>query len=228
MNMVIFHSTVKLKTGILTNMKLINPNYKLSSISGILIIALFCIFTFTALALFPSYYNPVNNWLSDLGNSHYNPLGSIFFNTGCILTGLLLFPFFAGLKSWYTSRKLQKNLLKIGQLAGFIASFALIMIGIFSEDYGFIHWQWSALFFITLLFVLIITNVSLKLNPLYKNWIFIYGIIAILIDLFFIMLYLFPNNISKPLFEWLSVFASLVWVGMLVYNMGDLSKMPIR
>ncbi|MGZ7043108.1 MAG: hypothetical protein ACXVHO_03375 [Methanobacterium sp.] len=114
--------------------------------------------------------------------------------------------------------KYTKNLLKTGQLIGLFSAFSLIMIGIFSEDYGSLHWIWSALFFVSLLFVLIITNISLLLNPLYKKWIFMYGVIAILVDISLIMLYIVPNHLPKPLFEWMSVLVSLGWLGLVVYN----------
>ena len=205
-------------------MKLSPLKYGMSSISGTLVIIIFCIFTFTAVALFPTDYSPINNWLSDLGNSSYNTQGFIFFNLGCILTGLLLFPFFLGLRKWYTDQKLQENLLKIGQSIGLFSSFALIMIGVFYEDYGILHWFWSALFFLSLLLVLIIVNMSLFLHPLYKKGVFYYGLAAAFVDLFFIMLYFVPNTLPRPLFEWLSVFVSLGWVGLIVYNMLNLNK----
>lgn len=205
-------------------MKNDNLKSKISIISGLLLIIIFLIFTFTALALFPSSYNPLNNWLSDLGNSSYNPIGSIFFNLGCILTGLLLFIFFLGLQRWSTSSNVQKNMLKIGQLLGLFSAVSLIMIGIFSEDYGSLHWTWSALFFVSLLFVLITINLALMLNPYFKKRIFVYGIISILIDLSFIMLYIIPNNLPKPLFEWMSVLVSLGWLGMVVYNTAKIKE----
>jgi len=102
-----------------------------NGISGILAIIIFCIFTFTAVALFPASYTPVNNWLSDLGNLNLNPNGFIFFNICCIITWLLLFPFFFGLRKWYTTKKLQKYLLIAAQIIGFFSAFALIMVGVF-------------------------------------------------------------------------------------------------
>lgn len=191
----------------------------ISCISGLIILILFILFTFTAVMLFPGAYTPINNWLSDLGNSGYSPVGSIFFNAGCIITGLMLFPFFIGLRKWYTAGKMQENSLKIGQSIGLFSAFSLIMIGVFSENYGVIHWIWSATFFISLFLVLIITNVSLFFNQIYKKWIFAYGIGAATIDLCLIMLYIVPNRIPKPLFEWLAVFTSLGWLGLIVYNM---------
>ncbi|MEM2118021.1 MAG: hypothetical protein QW386_03255 [Candidatus Bathyarchaeia archaeon] len=73
-----------------------NPSkWPMSCIAGIAVIVLYCIFTFSSWALFPTPYNPVDNWLSDLGNSNYNPSGAILYNIGCVLTGIALFPFLA-------------------------------------------------------------------------------------------------------------------------------------
>ena len=72
-----------------------------------------------------------------------------------------MFPFFAGFYYWYTDQKWRKLLIVITQAVGFIAAFALMMIGVFSEDYGAIHHLWSLVFFIFNLMVLILANVSL-------------------------------------------------------------------
>jgi len=109
--------------------------WPISFISGIAVIVIYCTFTFTSLALYPTSYSPVTNWLSDLGNSSFNPAGAVFYNTGCILTGIALFPFFAGLYKWYTHEKWRKISLIVTQIVGFLAAFSLIMIGVFSEDY---------------------------------------------------------------------------------------------
>lgn len=193
-------------------------------ISGILAIIIFCIFTFTAFTLFPTHYTPISNWLSDLGNINLNPRGFIFFNVGCILTGLILFSFFFGLRSWYTSKKWQKNLLIAAQIIGIFSAFALIMVGIFPEDTGVKHLISSALFFISLLLVLIVVNISLLKHAKFKTWIGYYGFFAALVDLILIILVTLsllgiPSNFSAPLTEWLAVFISLSWMGMLVYNM---------
>ena len=190
-----------------------------NGIAGILAIIIFCIFTFTAVALFPAGYTPVNNWLSDLGNLNLNPNGLIFFNIGCILTGLLLFPFFFGLRKWYTTEKRQKNLIVAAQIIGFFSAFALIMVGVFPEDTGVKHAIAACSFFIALLLVLITANISLLMHPNFKKWVGYYGFFAALIDLILVILIAVPNNLPTPLVEWLAVFISLSWIGLLVYNM---------
>jgi hypothetical membrane protein len=178
-----------------------------------MVIALFCVFTFTSWALYPTSYNPVNNWLSDLGNSSYNPTGAIFFNAGCVLTGIMLFPFFLGLYKWYTNENWRRISLILTQTIGSLAAFSLVMIGVFSEDYGEIHGVWSVVFFLLNFIVLILANVSLFTHPKYIRHIAYYVFIVVAINLIFAFLY------TIPLLEWLTVFASLGYVGLLVYNM---------
>lgn len=186
--------------------------WPISCTAGIMVIIFFCAFTFTSWVLYPTSYSPVENWLSDLGNSSFNPNGAIFFNVGCVLTGIALFPFFAGLYKWYTEEKWRKISLIITQTLGSLAAFSLVMIGVFSEDYGEMHHLWSAVFFVLILIVLILLGVSLFTHPNYIRRIAYYGFVVAIINLIFVF-----YNI--PLLEWFTVFTALGYVGLLVYNM---------
>jgi len=176
------------------------------------VIVFYCAFTFTSIALFPSPFSPVTNWLSDLGNSSYSPNGAMFYNVGCILTGLMLFPFFAGLYKWYTGEKLRKTLIIATQAAGFIAAFALIMIGVFSEDFMVEHVFWSTVFFAFNLIVLILANVSLMTHSRFWKPIAYYGFVVAFINL------LFVASRNTPILEWFTVFTALGYVALLSYN----------
>jgi len=192
----------------------LNPlKLPISCIAGIAVVVLYCVFTFTSLALFPTPYSPVTNWLSDLGNSSYNPKGAIFFNVGCVLTGLALFPFFGGLYKWHTDEKWRKVSLIVTQVLGALAAFSLIMIGVFSEDYREAHHAWSISFFVLTLIVLIMVGVTLFTHPKYIKPVAYYGFIVAAINLLFGLVY------DNPLFEWFTVFTALGYVGLLVYNM---------
>lgn len=181
-------------------------------IAGILVILFYCAFTFTSIVLFPRPVSPLNDWLSDLGNSSYNPQGAIFYNVGCVLTGLALFPFFAGFYYWYTDEKWRKTLIMITQAVGFIAAFALMMIGVFSEDAGAMHHLWSLAFFIFNLLVLILANVSLMTHRRFIKPIGYYGLIVAVINLLFVGL------AYTSILEWFTVFTALGYVAFLSYN----------
>jgi hypothetical membrane protein len=181
-------------------------------IAGILVILFYCAFTLTSIVLFPRPVSPLNDWLSDLGNSSYNPQGAIFYNVGCVLTGLALFPFFAGFYYWYTDEKWRKALIMITQAVGFISAFALMMIGVFSEDAGAIHHLWSLAFFVFNLLVLILANVSLMTHRKFIRPIGYYGLIVAVINLLFVGL------AYTSILEWFTVFTALGYVAFLSYN----------
>jgi hypothetical membrane protein len=181
-------------------------------IAGILVILFYCAFTFTSIVLFPRPVSPMSDWLSDLGNSSYNPQGAIFYNVGCVLTGLALFPFFAGFYYWYTDEKWRKSLIMITQAVGFIAAFALMMIGVFSEDAGAIHHLWSLAFFVFNLLVLILANVSLMTHRKFIRPIGYYGFVVAVINLLFVGL------AYTSILEWFTVFTALGYVAFLSYN----------
>ena len=186
--------------------------WQISTVAGAAVILLYCVFTFSSWALYPTPYSPVNNWLSDLGNSTTNPNGAILYNLGCILTGIALFPFFIGLYKWYTTEKWRKAALIISQAVGCAAALALIMIGVFSEDAGSLHRLWSGIFFLLNLIVLILTGASLLKHPRCIKAIPTYGFLVAIINLAFI----FVSN--TPLLEWFTVFTALGYVGLLSYN----------
>jgi hypothetical membrane protein len=181
-------------------------------IAGVLVIVFYCVFTFTSIALFPRPVNPLYDWLSDLGNSSYNPHGAMFYNIGCVLTGLALFPFFLGFYYWYTDEKRRKSLIVITQAAGFIAAFALMMIGVFSEDAGAVHHLWSVAFFTFNLIVLILSSVSLLTHPKFMRPIGYYGLVVAVINLVFV------GFLYTSILEWFTVFTALGYVASFSYN----------
>ena len=186
--------------------------WPISSLAGVAVIVLYCVFTFSSWALFPTAYSPVTSWLSDLGNSTYNPKGAIIYDLGCIFTGITLFPFFIGMYKWYITEKWRKTALLLTQAIGCAAAFALIMIGVFSEDAGFLHSLWSDIFFLLNLIVLVLMGASLFTHPRHIKAIAGYGFVVAVINLTF----LFVSN--TPLLEWFTVFTALGYVGLLSYN----------
>ena len=172
----------------------------------------YCAFTLASILFFPRPVSPLNDWLSDLGNSSYNPRGAIFYNAGCVLTGLELFPFFVGFYSWYTDEKWRKSLIVATQAVGFVAAFSLMMIGFFSEDAGEIHHLWSLVFFIFNLLVLILANSSLITHRKFIKPIGYYGLIVAVINLLFVVFSYTPS------LEWFTVFTALGYVTLLSFN----------
>jgi len=187
-------------------------NRPILSVAAIFVILFYCAFTLTSIVLFPSAFSPVVNYLSDLGNSTFSPNGAWFYNAGCILTGLALFPFYAGLFEWYTKERKRKLLLVATEVVGLVSAFSLIMIGVFSEDSMAQHLFWSEVFFVFNLLVLILANVSLMTHPKFIKPIGYYGLVVAVVNLLFVVL------TSTPLLEWFTVFTALAYAGLLAYN----------
>jgi len=110
-------------------------------------------------------------------------------------------------KSWH------KILIIASQIVGCCSAFALIMIGVFSEDFVEQHIFWSGFYFYANLLVLILGIFSLFWHPKFFKLVGIYGIIVAIINLLFTLV------IIVPILEWFTVFTALGYVGLLVFNM---------
>ncbi|MCF2137587.1 MAG: DUF998 domain-containing protein [Candidatus Thorarchaeota archaeon] len=177
-------------------------------LGGISTILLYCVFTMVSWAFYPGPYWPTTHYLSRLGDFIYSPFGAYFYNAGCILTGLALMPFFIGLREWWGPNKVSKILLILGQGLGLLSAVALIMIGVFSEDTGQPHLTASATFFLLNFFVLLLINIALLLVADFPKLAALYGIGIDLISMGL------SFTLGGPIVEWLTVFGSLVFVGL--------------
>jgi len=193
-------------------MKMNPRKWPLTSLSGIIVILLYCVFTLISWAFYPAPFSPWTNYLSRLGNFNYSPFGAYFYNLGCVLTGAALIPFFLGLNKWRSEGRLSKILLIGGQIVGILSAIALIMIGIFSEDQGSPHMTASSTFFVLNFIVLILTNVALLWHPKFLKVIAVYGFSVNVLSLGFEL------AVGGPLVEWFTVFGSLGFVALLSFN----------
>ncbi len=178
--------------------------------SGAFVISTYCLLTLLSWALYPAPYGPLTHYLSRLGNYDYNPSGAIFYNFGCILTGIALVLFFISLLTWHVESGLQRVILSHAQILGIASAIALIMIGVFSEDQGSPHMIASMTFFMLNFFVLFLAGIGLLLHNTFPR---VVGLYTIIFDLSTIV---FAFTISGSLTEWFTVFGSLLFVLMLV------------
>jgi hypothetical membrane protein len=182
------------------------------SVAAVFVIGFYVVFTSISISLFPTVFSPLVNFLSDLGNSTFSPNGAWFYDAGCVLTGLALFPFYLGFYKWYTRGTWRKVGMIGTQIVGLLSAFSLIMIGVFSEDTLAPHLFWSQLFFIFNLLVLILANASLMNREKFIKPIGYYGLVVAVINVLFVVFG------STPLLEWFTVFTALGYAGMLAYN----------
>lgn len=187
--------------------------WPISLVAGIGVISTYWTCTLVALYFYFStgFYNPVFNWMSDLGSFALNPNGALYFNIGCILSGLGLFPFFFGLYEWYIGGKRNKNLTKATQVAGFISAFAMIMIGVYPEDLLAIHITWALTLFMVNTMTLIFPAIALYQYSFTKN----VAKFAIFTACVNILLLIFIT----PLLEWLTIIFSFMFIAVLIQNM---------
>jgi len=208
-------------------MKIPEQKWFLSPASGLAAFVIFTVCTLTAVALYPTPYNPLYDWLSNLGNVNFNPVGAYFFNGGCILTGIVLVSFFISLKSWYHDVTWNKVLVILGQAAGIFTGIALIGVGIFSETHIAEHMLAAGLLFKSLFILMIIFNIALFRHSVYMRALAYYGMLVIFIDLSFVwvlfrfrdILGQFTPTMPVPGLEWTAVFSSLAWIGALSWIM---------
>jgi len=191
----------------------LNPRkWPLTTLSGIIVILLYCLFTLISWAFYPEPFSPWANYLSRLGTFNLSPFGAYFYNLGCVLTGAVLVPFFLGLNKWHSKKRLSKILLISGQIVGVFSAIALIMIGIFSEDQGNPHMMASSTFFVLNFIVLIPVNVALLWHPKFLKVIAVYGFSINVLSLGFEL------AVGGPLVEWFTVFGSLGFIALLSFN----------
>lgn len=181
---------------------------------------IFCAFTLASIVSYPGPFSPMDNWLSDLGNARMNPGGSIFFNVGCMLTGLAMFLLIVGMSKW-RPQGWKKTAMVLGRACLSISALALMLIGVFTEGTP-LH-NWLAMTFFSMLFLfLVLTNVSVFSDRRYIRWIGYYAILVAVIDIVFMYTYIaYAHN---TIWEWLAVFSALLWVVLLAYNMARLDE----
>lgn len=201
--------------------------WPISCKAGILVILIYTISILVSWMFFPRPYSPLNNYLSDLGNYGWNPIGAYFFNFGCIFTSIALIPFYLGFRDWYPDEEKNKKLIIKVQIIGLLSAVSLAMIGIFSEDFGFSHIFWSGIYFILNLSLLFLGSIILyryedtKVEVPFKRGGLIAFVITILNLSFVVYYFIFSTG---PLLEWITVFCSLGFVALLVYYGRYISK----
>jgi hypothetical protein len=188
-------------------------------VAGFAAIFIYLILTLIAFLNYPDAYGPLTNWLSDLGNPQANPSGSIFYNSGCIATSLVLIIFYIGLCQWNTGDRKLKVLLTIAQVAGILASFSLILSAIFPLGvHTSVHSFWSKMISVFLGFFLTFSATALMKNPAFVRWIAYYAFVTALVNFVYgVILY------SVFLAEWVSIGMFIIYVFMIAYNSRDLA-----
>ncbi len=149
----------------------------LSSITGLLAGLMYLLFTLLAFLRYPQHYSPLENWLSDLGNTDLNPNGAIFYNIGIVSTALLLALFFHGLSRWKLDHhKAQNIFLMIAQGLGELGAFCMLMSALFPINFFKVHALWSTSMYVLLSTAFIFLAAALRYHSRVPGWLLILGI----------------------------------------------------
>lgn len=81
-----------------------------------IILPIFTVLVAISIGFYPNF-SFIDHHMSALGSSHNNPIGYLFFIIACIITGVLLFPYFYGLKRFRTDDKFYKPIILVGIIA---------------------------------------------------------------------------------------------------------------
>jgi hypothetical membrane protein len=123
----------------------------ISLIVAVLVVVCYIGLALAAFVRYPTSYSPVGNWLSDLGSAHLNPRDAFLYNTGIVLAGLLLIPFFFSLVSVrILANRKQRAILMLTQVFGLLGSLSLLMSGMFPINFMKAHQLWSISLYVTL------------------------------------------------------------------------------
>jgi len=189
---------------------------KMSGLSGILapIITFACVLL--AIGSYPQF-SWTNNALSDLGV--VPGITAILFNSGLISSGLLVIAF-----SWGLPLLLRRKIL--GRAAAsvlILAGLALALIGVFTEQYGRIHWYVSVMFFMLfpiamlLVFVTFLSTAELKMSLLTLLMAVLAGAVWTI---------RFGEGVAIP--ETLAAFGASIWSVVLGLRMLKTSSRPSK
>lgn len=196
---------------------------------GILALVIFTTFTFISVSLYPQSYSVLFDWLSNLGNVNLNPLGAVFFNIGCLITGILLIPFMVNLFRWDRNIIYVRALIILAMILGLFACISLIGVGIFPETHIHLHVLAATGVFESLFLIIILMTAATFNHPRFLSTVALIGAAAVIIDVVFIIvlskpeyhdaLATFHTTVPIPGLEWAAVFSALIWVAALSYNM---------
>lgn len=200
---------------------------RLSSFSaGILSVACYVTFSILAFKRYPFPLSPTTNWLSDLGNPLFNPSGAILYNTGIVVTALILMLFFIGLSVLAINEKSAHVIIfRITQVMGVLGSVAMVMSGVFPISTFKIHAFWSTSLYILLSSSFLLVSVLLYISHRAPLWILVLGSLSAALV---ILTGIFP---TAYLLEWITVlilFSCLISVGVITKCMPDGRRLSSR
>jgi len=194
--------------------------FKISAVCGILTPIIAFTFIFLAIASFPEF-SWTNNALSDLGVQE--GIAAVLFNSGLIISGILAFVFAVGLVKFLSEQLLGR----IGALVFAIDTLMLVAIGVFSENFGRIHYYVSVMFFALFPISILIIFATLLHRGKVKTGLFTLLVAAIAAVAWIIQFTIkFGSNVAIP--ETISALSASAWSIVLGFQMFQKASQPTQ
>jgi hypothetical membrane protein len=179
-----------------------------------IIIPVFTTLVIISIILFGPTFSFVGDHMSTLGSQGANPRGFIYFDVACIITGILLFPYFYGLRRWRTDNRLLNASLYVIIGIGFIACFGIIMQAIYRADFSIEHFYYSAIHWVGDALLLMVAPIALLLHKKFYRPIIIVGLIATGFNLYYVLTWGHDAWI-----EWITAITTLLFAALIGANM---------
>lgn len=164
--------------------------------------------------------SPSSNWftwtgnaLSDLGHPVLHPTSALVFDSGLVLGGIVTIFFAVGL-----AMSVRKNIIALaGTGVLFIATVALICVGLFNETFSPWHFLFSVTLFATMALSLLILGAAMAINKP-TRW---FGIATLLLGVAAASPWLLLSWAHPAIPETISAVTVYVWVLMMTTRLGS-------
>ncbi|MFX0070077.1 MAG: hypothetical protein ACFFAO_03215, partial [Candidatus Hermodarchaeota archaeon] len=169
-------------------------------------------------------FSPFVNYHSDLGRTvsgprgHNSALGAQYYNCGQVFQGVVVVFFAIGISIAYIEDKRQNIVMILGQIAGIMVGVALIMNGIYSEDFPPYHSQWSEVIFLSIMLSEFLINYALLKNPDFRKEVAYIGFIAGFLNLFFLAFFIIEIPFPDYFVEYVAIYGAEIWVMLVAIN----------
>ena len=171
-------------------------------------------------------FSPFDVWIGDFGDDIKNPAGYMYYNTGSMITAILLTLFYPGLYEWRTASRIRNILLGIGIAIGSISGVLLFLTGYVSTHVQPLHLHLSVLFFALTLFAITFVCLALAGLPKYSKAALCMGVTTVALTLILALSY--ALDIEPIIVQWFTGFALLAWVGFTARDSFTMGKEPTR
>ena len=191
---------------------ILRAKYPVTTIAGVVSIVVCVSLATAAYVVYPWAFSPMTNWISDLGNMWLNPRGAMLFRADMVVVGVGLSVFFLGLRALtHGQRLLTKALIVLAQLSGLVASAALVMTGVFSENQESAHALWATVLFVALAATVVLLGWGVLSHPGVPTWISYFALAAFAADIVSVVA-------RSHWLEWIAVPLLLIFVAQVSYG----------